>query len=142
MNFNTAILLIGLSITTVALAGPDKNEEIKTKLKSKECQIYRVEKDICQKSYVEAAADTAMELEKEATKQSGIVNKSGRYKAGEMKAMHGTSKIGKLKTTYKKLAGKDWSSKSCESGKEDDGTDETKACGCIQEGNFADCPLN
>lgn len=121
--------------------GTGANQKILSKMKSKECQVYHLTSDICQKSYVESTADAAMGLEKEATKQSGIINKYGRYKIGQMKAMHGTNQITQLKSKFKRLNGKDWTPKSCDSSGESDGSEEITACGCTMMGTFADCPL-
>lgn len=116
--------------------------EIKVKTQSKKCQIYRLETSICQKSYAEGAADSAMALEKEATKQSGVVNYYGRYQIGKMKAMHGTSKLPPLKAKYKKLTGRDWTPKTCEpSANTDDFSEEVKVCGCeLDISSEYDCP--
>lgn len=128
-----------------------------TKIRSKECKIARLELGICQKSYVKAATDSAMDLEKEATKQSGVVNQYGRYKIGQMKAMHGTGQLGSLKAQYQKLKGSAWNPKSCEGNAEEvqcnSGSggprttpcsvysNEFLACGCVQEiGSDNDCP--
>lgn len=105
------------------------------KIRSKECKISRLETSICQKSQVDSAANWAMEMEKESTKQSGVVNRYGRHKAGQLKAMHGTGQLGELKSQYRKLSGKDWNPKACEA------DDELEACGCIQDGSSQnDCP--
>lgn len=113
---------------------------VKGKLQSKECKIYHVTADICRKSHVEAAANNGLAMEDEATKQSGMVNRYSRYKLGQMKAMHGTSDLPKLKNQYRQLVGSDWTPKTCEAspevkrklatGEMTDESEEIEACGC------------
>lgn len=118
--------------------------EIKVKTQSKKCQIYRLEVSICQKNYIEGAANSVMAVEKEATKQSGVVNYYKRYQIGKMKAIGGTSKLTPLKAKYKQLTGRDWTPKTCEpsnSANTDDVSEEVKACGCeLDIGSEYDCP--
>lgn len=148
----TAVLVSFLFVFTGFASKADEYTKsqiaaIKLKTQSKKCQVYRLETSICQKSYVEGAANSAMAIEKEATKQSGVVNSYGRYQIGKMKTLHGTNKLSPLKAKYRQLTGKDWTPKTCESSPSeesantDGSTEELRACGCeLDIGSEYDCP--
>lgn len=112
--------------------------KLKLKMQSKECRIYKIYVDLCNKVSVEEVADEALKMENSITKSSGIINKTSRYEIGRTRAMHGTAEVPALKKKYKKLSGKDWNRKSCD---EESTQDETSLCGCKMDFNSEDlCP--